>query len=218
MVPDPAIAQPAPAAQKSPPRGWLLVFAAVALLGPLGLAVGVMIRAKEPLPVLGTVPAFSLVAQDGEAFGTRQLAGKVWVANFIFTRCTSICPPFTTKMAGIARKSAAQVPGLQLLSFSMDPEYDTPEVLAAYAQERQIDTTRWTFLTGPRDQMEAAVIRGLFQPWDKGNGSLVSIGHSSRFVLVDGRGQIRGFYPSTEEGAVERVVNDARILAAENTP
>lgn len=197
------------------PRLVALSFAVV-----LTFILGAAACVPSSLPALlpEPLPDFSLTTHARRPLTRADLSGRPWVANFIFTRCTSICPPFTTKMAAIAKRSAAQVPGLQLVSFSMDPEHDSPAVLSAFAQERQIDTTRWTFLTGPREQMEAAVIKGLFQPWDKGNGSLVSIGHSSRFVLIDARGQIRGFYPSTEEGAVERVVNDARILAAETAP
>jgi protein SCO1 len=206
----------APAAPARPSRKGLLALLALALLGPAFIAGVRILRApKEPLPDLGEVPAFRFTAQDGKPFGTDELKGKVWVANFIFTRCESICPPFTAKMLTLSKKSAESLSGLRMVSFSMDPEFDTPEVLTKYAQEKTADTTRWAFLTAPRDEMEKVVVKGLFQPMTKGDGSLISIGHSSQFVLVDARGHIRGFISSKEDDAVSHVLRDAEALTRE---
>lgn len=195
---------------------WVLP---ILLLPAAGAAVllAKALPAKEPLPEYGVVPAFSLTSQDGQAFGSAQLAGRPWVANFVFTRCTGVCPPFTAKMAAI-QKGSARFGGLNLVSFTVDPEYDTPERLEAYGTERQADFSRWTFLTGERAALEAVIVKGLFQPVDRGDGSLLSLGHSSRFVLVDARGHIRGFYPSEQAGAVDRVLEAARQLVDEASP
>jgi protein SCO1/2 len=187
----------------------------VSLLGMLALLAAPGCKAREPLPVLGTVPTFSLTAQNGQPFGTEQLAGKVWVANFVFTRCTTICPPFSAKMAAISK---AKLPGVALVSFSVDPEHDTPPVLEAYARTLKADLERWSFVTGTREALEAVVVKGLFQPMEKGDGSLISIGHSNRFVLVDAKGQIRGFFGANEPGAIDTVVAAAREASSEVTP
>jgi protein SCO1 len=212
MTPQPAIAEGAP----GPSRFALLGLAAIALAGPLMLGGALFLRSRaapEPLPVLGAVPTFSLTAETGQPLGSAELAGKPWVANFIFTRCTTICPPFTKKMQAVAQRA---LPGVRLLSFSVDPEHDTPEKLFAYAKEWNTDPAQWSFVTGSREQLEAVVVKGLFQPMDKGDGSLISIGHSNRFVVVDGRGQIRAFIPSNEEGAVDRAVAAAATLLEES--
>ncbi len=160
--------------------------------------------------MLGKVPAFELTQQDGSAYASKALDGKVWVANFVFTRCPTICPTFSAKMASIQKKTGDAV---RLVSFTVDPEFDTPEKLAAYATKFQA-TPRWTFLTGERPAVEAIVIKGLMQTMVKGDGSLMSIGHGSYFVLVDGKQQIRGFYRFNDDDSVERVVRDAATLAA----
>lgn len=165
---------------------------------------------REPLPVLGTVPAFSLTSQAGTAFSSSALTGKPWVANFVFTRCPTICPTFTAKMASIQKKTGDE---LNLVSFTVDPEFDTAEKLAEYATKFHA-TPRWKFLTGDRAAIEAVVVKGLMQTMVKGDGSLMSIGHGSYFVLIDGKHQIRGFYRFNDDDSVEHVVKDAATLAA----
>lgn len=162
----------------------------------------------KPLPVLGIVPAFELTSQDGAVWSSKSLDGKPYVANFIFTRCPTICPTFTAKMASIQKKTGD---GLNLVSFSVDPEFDTPEKLAEYAKKYEA-TPRWTFLTGERAAMENIVIKGMMQTMVKGDGSLMSIGHGSHFVLVDGKQQIRGFYRFNDDDSVEKVVRDANAI------
>jgi protein SCO1/2 len=165
---------------------------------------------REPLPVLGTVPTFELTSQTGKAWSSKSLDGRVWVANFVFTRCPTICPAFTAKMARIQKKTADEV---SLVSFSVDPEFDTPAKLAEYATKYEA-TPRWTFLTGERPAIEAVVVKGMMQPMVKGDGSLMSIGHGSYFVLIDGKQQIRGFYRFNDEDSVQQEVRDAAALVA----
>ncbi len=141
-------------------------------------------------------------------WSSKSLDGKPYVANFIFTRCPTICPTFTAKMASIQKKTGD---GLNLVSFSVDPEFDTPEKLAEYAKKYEA-TPRWTFLTGERAAMENIVIKGMMQTMVKGDGSLMSIGHGSHFVLVDGKQQIRGFYRFNDDDSVEKVVRDANAI------
>ena len=165
---------------------------------------------RAPLPVLGTVPTFELTSQAGSAWSSKTLDGKVWVANFVFTRCPTICPTFTAKMASIQKKTSDEV---RLVSFTVDPEFDTAAKLAEYATKFQA-TPRWTFLTGERAAIEAVVVKGMMQTMVKGDGSLMSIGHGSYFVLIDGKHQIRGFYRFNDDDSVEQVVRDAAALGA----
>lgn len=167
-----------------------------------------------PLPVLGTVPAFELIDQSAAPFASHTLDGKVWVANFIFTRCPTICPTFTAKMASIQKGTQSLGDAVQLVTFSVDPEFDTPEKLTEYATLHQAGP-RWRFLTGPRPAVEAVVVKGMMQAMVRGDGSLMSIGHGSAFVLVDRKQAIRGFYRFSDEGSVDQVLLDAAVLAAE---
>lgn len=164
--------------------------------------------AKKDLPVLATVAPFALTDQSGGAWDSQGLNGKVWVANFVFTRCPTICPTFTAKMASIQKQSGDD---LHLVSFSVDPEFDTPPVLKAYAEKFHAQP-RWSFLTGERAALEAVVVKGMMQPMEKGDGSLMSIGHGSYFVLVDQKQQIRGFYRFHDDDSVARVLKDAASL------
>lgn len=191
----------------------------VALLG-LALAGLVVYRVAAPrgsgrveLPVLSTVPAFAFVDQAGAPFTSDSLKGQVWVANFIFTRCPNICPKFTAKMGTLQDRSGAQLPGLGLVSFTIDPENDTPEVLAAYGQKHHADFARWHFVRGDRPSLEQVIRQGMMQPLEMGDGKdLNTVVHGSYFALVDGQLQVRGVYRFTEPGSVDEVLRDARLL------
>lgn len=168
---------------------------------------------KEELPVLSTVPAFAFVDQSGAPFTSASLEGRVWVANFIFTRCPNICPKFTAKMGTLQDRSAAALPGLTLVSFTVDPEHDTPEVLTAYGQKHHADFARWHFARGERAELEKVIRQGMLQPMDPGDGKdLNTVVHGSYFALVDAKLQVRGVYRFSEPGAVDEVLRDARLL------
>ncbi|MFT3706334.1 MAG: SCO family protein [Archangium sp.] len=169
---------------------------------------------REELPVLSTVPAFSFVSQDGKAFESKSMAGKIWVANFIFTRCPNICPKFTAKMGSLQDKSATAMPSLQLVSFTVDPEHDTPEVLRAYGEKHRADFARWTFARGERAELEKVIKEGMLQPMDMGDGvDLNSVVHGSYFALIDGQLKVRGVYRFTDAGSVDDMLRDAQVLA-----
>lgn len=106
---------------------------------------------KPPLPIYGQVPAFVLTAQSGRPFARNALDGQVWVADFIYTTCTGPCPLMSMKMRRIQKAN----PDVRLVSFTVDPEHDTPPVLAAYAKRYQADPNRWYFLTGSRQELNA---------------------------------------------------------------
>jgi protein SCO1/2 len=185
-----------------------------ALVLPLMVLGVVRARPSAPLPQLGALPTFTFTRQDGQPFGLEQLRGRPWVANFIFTRCPTICPMFTQKMKGVQDKTA-DLGGLPLVSFSVDPKYDTPERLAAYAQKHGAKPERWSFLTGDYELLKATIVQGFKVSMGRENEDeqdLLAIFHGTHFVLVDAQGQIRGYYDSDDAEATERLVLDAQRL------
>ncbi|HZU81991.1 MAG TPA: SCO family protein [Polyangiaceae bacterium] len=170
-----------------------------------------------PLPVLGRVPAFRLVDQRGEPYSDQAMRGRVSVVDFIFTRCTSSCPRLTARMADLQARLRRQA-DVRFVSFSVDPENDTPAVLAAYASRAGADPARWTFVTGPLDDVEAAAVLGF-----KVSAAKIAKGaddydvvHGDWFVLVDRAGQLRGYYPTDDPRDLDAVVDAAKRLEAED--
>ena len=195
------------------PASWVGLLGLVLLSLVIYRATATRGSLKVQLPVLSTVPAFSFVDQGGAPLGSAQLSGKIWVANFIFTRCPNICPKFTAKMGTLQDRSKEQLPGLTLVSFTVDPENDTPEVLAAYGQKFRADFSRWHFLRGDRPELERVIRDGMLQPMDRGDGKdLNTVVHGSYFALIDEKLQVRGVYRFSEPGAVDEVIRDARLL------
>lgn len=165
---------------------------------------------KEPLPVYGQVPPFVLTSQTGAAFDSAQaLKGKVWVADFMFTTCMGPCPLMTQQLRGVQKRTAG-ITDLHLVSFTVDPKTDTPPVLAEYATKFQADTKRWTFLTGAPDKLNQIGRYAL--KLNDVDGSFI---HSTRFVLIDRQGNIRGYYDSSVKNDVDRLVADIGRLAKE---
>ncbi len=165
---------------------------------------------QEALPVYGRVPAFKLTSQSGAAFDSRTLDGKVWVADFFFTSCPGPCPRMASQMHDVQERTR-DLADVRMVSFSVDPQTDTPTVLAFYSKRNHADNARWHFLTGPQAELHQ-LSRNVFKLGDV-DGSLM---HSTRFVLVDRKGRIRGYY-STEDGdnGVPRLIEDIRDLARE---
>jgi protein SCO1/2 len=145
------------------------------------------------------------------------LKGKVWIADFIFTRCVGSCPVMTAKMAEIQRLGP---PGLRLVSFTVDPEHDTPEVLDTYARRAGAGKD-WAFVTGAKDALYALSTQGFrlaameVGKDDPGSAEGPFL-HSSRLVLVDGRGRIRGYYDTETPSVVATLLHDLRTLGREH--
>jgi protein SCO1/2 len=171
---------------------------------------------KSPeLPRVAQVPAFELRDQDGARVTRESLRGRVWVANFMFTSCPDVCPILTAKMAGVRTRLVGDRVPVRIVSFTVDPQTDTPEVLKQYARERSADFEDWRFLTGPLDEIKRVIVEGFKQgmsPQPAQAGQPQSILHGSHFVLVDADLYIRGYYASDGDGLL-RLARDARILA-----
>lgn len=180
----------------------------------------------EPLPVLGTIPDFTLTDQAGRTVGREDLLGAPWVGDLVFTRCVLACPLMSTKMAALDRDlprrgGTGGGPAARLVSISVDPEHDQPEVLAAYA-ERYRASDRWLFLTGDRDEIYRLGAEGMHLGFDP-NPPLAplqegdDIFHSTRFVLVDGLGRVRGYYDSESSEELELLRDDVAKLVEERS-
>jgi len=171
----------------------------------------------EPLPVLGVVPDFQLIDSRDRPFRLADLRGQVWVADFIFTTCPSFCPRLTRQMAGL-QATTRDMADVALVSFSVDPENDRPDKLRAYATTHGLDTQRWHFATGERaamyelirDGFRLAVNERTEEEARDGEGIIL---HSDRFVLVDRRSRIRGYYHGTDDDSVAQLARDLRELA-----
>jgi len=180
---------------------------ALALGGALGAC------APPPPPVIAQLPPFSFTAQSGATVTLAGLAGHPWVADFIFTRCIAYCPRLTARMKELRRELPSEV---KSVSFTVDPDHDTPAVLAQYAREWHADGEVWLFLTGPRERMWTLVQKGFLLPVEAQPQVTASpILHSNRFVLVDGRGRVRGTYEAFDADALDRLRRDLRGIEAE---
>jgi protein SCO1 len=203
-------------------RRWSWRFAGSALFWGMIVAVGLLVPivtrvwrpAPQPLPVLGTLPAFTLVDQEGRPSGSADLRGHVWVASFIFTRCPTICPVIVSTLGRIQHRARGIEHGFRIVSFSVDPQYDTPERLAAYASQHRASPRMWKFLTGPLGSVQETVVGGLKIAMGDidGQQDFASIMHGTHFVLVDQQGRIRGYYDSSAADVVDRVLADAAML------
>jgi protein SCO1/2 len=175
------------------------------------LAASTLACGGRDLPDLGAVPPFTLTERAGTPLTADMLAGHVWVADFIYTRCPQFCPALTAAMARLAPMLATGDDPVQLVSFSVDPTHDTPEVLRAYA-ERAGAGPGWLFVTGPREAVAALLRDGFHVAWADNGPPGDPITHSDRFVLVDRRLRIRGYYHGTVHADVDRLARDARAL------
>jgi len=186
--------------------------AALIALGALGTSCK---KPAEPLPTLGQIGAFSLVDQNASALSAETLRGKVWVAAFFFTHCPTICPRITRRMRQLQVTAAGKAQPLTLVSFSVDPENDTPPVLLAYAQRFGAELKSWSFLTGDLAVIKRTVVDGFKLALDgkadpaAENGGII---HGSHLVLVDRTLAIRGYYRTDDDDEMLRILEDAARL------
>jgi protein SCO1 len=162
---------------------------------------------NKTLPVLGEIPPFELLNQQGQKFDRAALDGHVWVADFIYTNCEGPCPRMSSRMRAIQNATGA---GVRLVSFTVDPERDTPQALANYGKRFGADDARWNFLTGNSGTLNA-LDHDAFKLGNLG----AAMDHSTRFVLVDKTGRIRGYYGLADGDLVARITKDAARLEKE---
>jgi protein SCO1/2 len=184
------------------------------------LAASVACKPASTLPVLFPAPQFELTDQTGRPFSSSHLTGKVVLANFVFTTCTDICPMLTATMARVrdeVRQAKLLGDKAVIVSFSVDPEHDTPETLATYGERFGATPAEWRFLTGQRQAIDDLLIGGFKvgrpPPAARTPGGTPEIIHTNRFALIDPRGQVRALY-SGDDLDVAAVVEEVRRLAS----
>lgn len=199
-------------------QAWFWILLVGAIFGSTLLR-AVLTELPEPPAKYGLVPAFELIDQSSEKYGSKDLEGKIWVANFIFTRCTTVCPIFSDKMSTLQKRTNKAAHGLQLVSFSVDPDFDTPDVLAEYSKRFSANPWYWHFLTGETELVRAVVIDGM--KTFMGDAAEVdapdALMHGSHFVLIDPELNIRGFYQVEDEETVDRLLLDIQMVINERT-
>ncbi len=186
------------------------------ILALIALATGCKKSAAEDLPATGKIGEFSLRDQSGKTFTNADLRGKVWVAAFMFTRCPTVCPRMMRIMKKLQDQAKAGDVPLHLVSFSVDPENDTPDVLLAFAKKYDADLDSWSFLTGDYETVKRTSVEGFKMALEgtaKPDASDFGILHGSHLVLVDKEMRIRGFYPTKTEENLGKLLADAKSLA-----
>ncbi|MDQ6765650.1 MAG: SCO family protein [Verrucomicrobiota bacterium] len=165
------------------------------------------------LESLGTVPPFELINQHGQPFGSAELQGKIWIADFVFTSCKGPCPIISSRMSELQRP--LEKSDVHLVSFTVDPQTDTPAVLLDYSERLHARPGRWDFLTGPAETIYRLTRDGFKLAISDGADELGVPVHSTRAVLVDRRGTIRGYYDITAPDGVTTLLADASHLLRE---
>jgi protein SCO1/2 len=210
---------PPPRSGAPAPRVFLWALLVATLLALFAANLWMSGRQKPPAagpPALVAVPQFMLVDRDGKAFGSRELAGSPYVASFIFSRCGGVCPLIVERLKRLG-PVLAQHPDVARVSITVDPDYDTPSVLADYARAHGIDTveaSRWHFLTGPPDTVRGLIVQGFKLALEQGATPAEPILHSTRLVLVDGKGWIRGLYEYDDEEALASLARDLDAVSS----
>lgn len=173
-------------------------------------------RDPPPPPVDGVLPLFTLTNEKGEPMGSKELEGTVYIANFIFTQCSTVCPLTVRSLLELqARYEEVKAP-VRIVSFSVDPLTDTPEVLRSYGAAAGAKPERWSFLTGTEADV-GAVLAGFklsLEPKKMMGTGFMDIAHSQKLVIVDGKGALRGFYASDKDG-IDEVFHRSRHVVYE---
>lgn len=168
--------------------------------------------------IFQTIPAFNLINEKGQKFSSSSLKGKIYVASFFFTRCGTICPKITGQLSRV-QDTFNKDPDLKLISISVDPAFDHPEKLQAYAKRFDANEGQWTFLTGEKKVIYPLILTGFHVPLADASEYDAAIKnpnetfiHSERLVLVDKEGVIRGFYVGTDKKEVDRLLVEIKVL------
>lgn len=161
-----------------------------------------------------TIPTFSFTNQDGKTVTEKDFNGSVYVTDFFFTTCHSICPIMSTQMERIAEKFKGNNE-VKILSHTVDPEIDTVAQLKAYATKHNADSKQWMFVTGDKKALYEIARKGYLLNADEGNGGPDDFIHTQNFALIDKDKRIRGFYDGTDSTEVNQLIKDIDLLLAE---
>jgi protein SCO1/2 len=172
----------------------------------------------EPDTIYHEIPFWSFTNQDGKTVTQEDYDGKIYVADFIFTTCPTICPKMTTQMSLLQLKlDNPAFNDIGYVSYTVDPEHDTPDVLKEYGNEHGADFNRWTFLTGEKQKIYELGVYGYLVSAQEDVLAPGGFLHSEKFILVDWNRNIRGFYDGTDVNDVGRLAEDIKILLKEKS-
>lgn len=207
--------------EQTKPTGFSSAWRWILLLFPIVVGAGLLLLrqmevsslARRPLAHYGAVGSFALTNQFNQRFGSGNLEGKIWIADFVFTSCHGPCPIISSRMSELQKP--LKDTDIHLVSFTVDPETDTPRVLRAYAEKLKAQNGRWDFLTGAKSTIYGLSVKsfklGVSEEGDEPGQPV----HSTRFVLVDRHGDIRGYYDALAADGVTKVLADASHLLHE---
>jgi protein SCO1/2 len=215
-------------------RKWIPFLLPVLILGALGvvyLKTSPPKRIQKTLPILGnhrldtlqiqgsqridtiwhTIPPFAFTNQKGKTITDKDVEGKIRVVDYFFSTCQSICPIMSNQLERVYKER----PEVLILSHTVDPETDTPEVLDAYATKHGAEASRWMFLTGTKPALYEQARKGYLLDAQEGNGGEEDFIHTQNFALVDQKGRIRGYYDGTDSNQVSLLITDIGFLINE---
>ncbi len=210
----------------APRRPWLIACVSAAVATAAAVAIILIARpgassgarGDAPLDDYGAVPAFGFTDQTGGTTTEAWLRGRVTIIDFIFTRCDTVCPALTGRMANLDEQTADLGDAVRLLSFSVDPGHDTAAVLAAYGAQWRARPARWRFVTGDADALrtliEGPLMSAMVEAGTTPSGA-PDIRHGGHFLLVDGALRIRGVYDSNDAARLAALPRDVRRLVSQ---
>lgn len=177
---------------------------------PITKSINRMLPAE--LPVYSTVPDFRFTDENGNSYGTNELKGKVYIANFIFTSCQTACPLLLKKIQNVQHRIRGVIDRAAIVSFTVDPETDTSKVLFEKAREMKANPVVWRFLTASIADTKELLLNGFKVPvGDKViANNVMDVAHSNKLVLVDQEGKIRGYYSADKD--VNQLMIDLGLL------
>jgi protein SCO1/2 len=161
-----------------------------------------------------TVKNFSFISQDSSLVTQETFKNKIYIADFFFTTCKSICPKMSNQLMRVQHEFKDE-PDILLISHTVDPENDTPPVLAEYAAKHQAIKGKWFFVTGDKVQLYDVARNSYFITAMEGNGGPDDFIHSEKVVLIDKAGHIRGFYDGTDYYEITRLIEEIKLLKSE---
>ena len=162
-----------------------------------------------------TVAPFSFINQDGKTVTDKDYTGKIYVVDYFFTTCKTICPKMTSELLRVQNKFAYTKGLVQILSHTVDPENDSVPVLKAYSEMVHADTKMWTFVTGDKKELYDMARTSYLLNATEGDGGPDDFVHSELFILIDKEKHIRGIYDGTDIKAVSNLMDDIKVLMAE---
>lgn len=180
----------------------------------IGLSIFLAACGAEIEPNMSSeVSEFSFTTQDNETLSSEDLEGEWWIADFVFTNCTTVCLPMTSNMSKLQDKMKEEELDAQLVTFSVDPEYDTPEVLKKYAESYDADLDNWTFLTGYDFQtIKELSEKSFLSPLEAPPEGSDQVGHGTRFYLVNPDGEIIKSYSGAISDSIDLIIEDLKIV------